>query len=80
MTLTKALIVATALVAGCGGSIEDQVRSEYADHAAANGFGERAQNVDRVECTDEPTRNFDGWCRIHPKNFDLSYDVPYRGD
>lgn len=80
MIRSATIVVLAAFIAGCGGSIEDRVRDEYGDYAKKHDFGAGTQEVERVECTNEATRDYDGWCRIRPKGFRLTYDVPYRDD
>lgn len=79
--LLAAAVLASTVLAACGGGggIEGRVRSEYAGYAARQHFAASAMNVGSVRCDKDATSRFDGWCRIRPKGFRLTYDVPYRG-
>lgn len=77
--LPAALAVLT--IAGCGGGdITDQVRDGYADYGKRHGFKAAALDVASVTCDRDGTARYDGWCRIRPKGFMSTYDVPYRDD
>jgi hypothetical protein len=76
--LAAVLLAAAILLAGCGGSIEGQVKDQYGGYATKHGFDASTRNVDRVTCTHDATSRYDGWCRVHPKGFRLTYDVPYK--
>jgi hypothetical protein len=69
------------LLAGCGASIEDTVRSEYPAYSKRHHFEPSTQNVQSVKCVDtERGSRYDAWCHIRPKGFNLTYDVPVKND
>lgn len=78
LKIALAALTAAAL-AGCGGNIQDNIRDQYPTYARQHGMELAAIKIDTITCDKDATKNYDGWCRIRPKGFHLTFDVPYRG-
>jgi hypothetical protein len=81
LRLVPALLLTAIAVAGCGGSIESTVRSEYPAYSKRHHFDRSTQNVESVKCVKtERGSRYDAWCQVRPKGFNLTYDVPVKND